>query len=500
MTLILLILLPLVFGLLCFLVKPAAKHIALGASSGLAGLGIHAVFAAHPDPISFTTAWMPQIGASFSLLGDNLSTMLTALTGIVMLVIMLMQLNKDVESPGAFYGLMLLSIAGINGVFLAADGLLFYFFWELALIPVYFLCSRWGGERRIQITFKFFIYTFLGSLMMLAGLIYLYLQTNNTVYPLGQIISATPELAMSGAHSYSLPNMLLAAQTLPASTQGWLFLLIFSAFAIKMPIFPFHTWQPDTYETSPTPVTIILSALMVKMGIYGVIRWVLPAFPAAVSEYGNIVITLSVIGIVYASCIAMMQTDLKRLVAYSSIAHMGLMSAAAFSMLSPDTMHAGLNTSAHGLLVQMFNHGINITGMWLLVQMIEQRYGTRDMNKLGGMASGAPWMSVALVIIAFANIALPLTNGFIGEFMLFNGLFQSASQYHIVFMAVAGIGVILGAVYTLTMVQRVAYGNAVVGTTPTDLTVNEWWAVGLVVAIILALGIYPQPFLNILSI
>jgi NADH-quinone oxidoreductase subunit M len=499
MTLLLLILIPFIFGVLCFAAKPSAKYIALAAAGALTGIGIFTLFASEGGPITLSAPWMPQLGASFILLGDNLSTLLTALTGIVLLVIMIMQQNKEVESPGSFYGLMLLSIAGINGVFLAADGLLFYFFWELALIPVYFLCSQWGGERRIPVTFKFFIYTFLGSLMMLAGLIYLYLQTTNTSLPIGEAITGSPEAYTGGGHSYALPNMMLAAQSLPPATQAWLFLLIFSAFAIKMPIFPFHTWQPDTYESSPTPVTIILSALMVKMGIYGVLRWVIPFFPAAVSEYGNIIITLSVIGIVYASCIAMMQTDLKRLVAYSSIAHMGLMSAAAFSMQSPDTMHAGLNTSGHGLLVQMFNHGINIAGMWLLVQMIENRYGTRDMTKLGGMASGAPWMSIALVIVAFANIALPLTNGFVGEFMLFNGLFQSASEYHIVFMVVAGIGVILGAVYTLTMVQRVAYGNPAEGITTADLSVNEWWALAIVISLILFLGIYPQPFLNLIE-
>jgi NADH-quinone oxidoreductase subunit M len=289
------------------------------------------------------------------------------------------------------------------------------------------------------------------------------------------------------------------AKLLPAGTQLWVFALIFIAFAIKMPIFPLHTWQPDTYESSPTPVTIILSALMVKMGIYGVIRWVLPFFPDAVAQYSNIIITLAVIGIVYTSCIAMMQSDLKRLVAYSSIAHMGLMIAAAFSLQSPDAMHAGLNTSYNGLLVQMFNHGINITGMWLLVQMIEERYGTRDMTKLGGMANGAPWMSIALLVIAFANIALPLTNGFIGEFMLFNGIFQSASQYHIVFMAVAGLGVILGAVYTLTMVQRVAYGNPTEGIITQDLTINEGFALAVIIALILFLGIYPQPLLQLVS-
>src|ERR1043165_823787 len=379
MILLLLILIPLVVGILCFLIKPAAKHLALATSSGLMGLGIGAAVAAYSGALTFSTAWMPQIGASFSLLGDGLSTMLTMLSGIVLLAVMLMQMNKEVGSPHAFYGLLLMSVAGINGVFLASDALLFYFFWELALIPVYFLCSRWGGERRIPVTFKFFIYTFVGSLMMLAGLIYLYLQTPN--------------------HSYAWSEMANVARLLPAGTQLWVFALIFIAFAIKMPIFPLHTWQPDTYESSPTPITIILSALMVKMGIYGVIRWVLPFFPDAVAQYSNIIITLAVIGIVYASCIAMMQSDLKRLVAYSSIAHMGLMIAGAFSMQSPDAMHADLNSSYTGLLVQIFNHGINIACMWLLVQMVETRYGTRDMTKLGGMASAAPWMSIALLIV-----------------------------------------------------------------------------------------------------
>jgi NADH-quinone oxidoreductase subunit M len=480
MTLLLLILIPLVAGMLCFLIKPAAKHLSLAAASGLMGLGIGAAVGAHEAPLTFSMAWLPQLGASFSLLGDGLSTMLIMLSGFVILAIMLMQMNKQVESAHSFYGLLMMSIAGINGVFLASDGLLFYFFWELALIPVYFLCSRWGGERRIAVTFKFFIYTFVGSLMMLAGLIYLYLQTPT--------------------HSYAWPELANVAKLLPAGTQLWVFALIFIAFAIKMPIFPLHTWQPDTYESSPTPVTIILSALMVKMGIYGVIRWTLPFFPDAVAQCSNFIITLAVIGIVYASCIAMMQTDLKRLVAYSSIAHMGLMIAAAFSQQSSDTMHAGLNSSYHGLLVQMFNHGINITGMWLLVQMVEERYSTRDMTKLGGMASSAPWMSIALLIVAFANIALPLTNGFIGEFMLFNGIFQSASQYHIVFMAIAGLGVILGAVYTLTMVQRVAYGTSTDGIITQDISINEGFALAIIIVLILFLGIYPQPLLQLVAI
>ena len=477
MTLILLILIPLLSGLLTFGLKDGgAKTAAL--FSSLLTLAVAAYAAYQPAP-AFSMRWMPALGASFSLAADGMGVMLCLLTGIVVFTVMLVQQNKDVENGHSFYALLLLSQAGLMGVFLASDALLFYFFWELALVPVYFLCSRWGGERRIPVTFKFFVYTFAGSLMLLAALIFIHLHTRN--------------------NSYAIADMIDAGARLPGNTQVKIFWLFFGAFAIKMPIFPFHTWQPDTYEQSPTPVTIILSALMVKMGIYAVVRWLLPTLPAGVEYWSQTVVILSIAGIVYASCIAMVQTDIKRLVAYSSIAHMGLMAAAAFSMKSDDLFHQGLNTSANGLLVQMFNHGINITGMWLLVSMIENRYGTRDMRRLGGMASAAPWMAIALVVIAFANIALPLTNGFIGEFLLFNGLFQSASPYHITFMVVAGLGVILGAVYTLNMVRSVAYGNTVEGIITRDLTVNEWIGLGIIISFIIVLGVYPAPLIHLVG-
>jgi len=469
MILLLLLIIPLLAGIFSFALNGnGAKGLSLVASLAMLAVAGYAVMQINGGtPLTFSKPWLPALGASFSLMADGMGGMLCLLTALVFPVIIINNWNKEVENEGAFYGLMMLSAAGLMSVFLAADGLLFYFGWELALIPVYFLCSRWGGERRVPATFKFFVYTFVGSLMMLAGLIYVYLQTPN--------------------HSYALADMMAAGKNIPADTQLWLFWLIFIAFAIKMPIFPFHTWQPDTYEQSPTPVTIILSALMVKMGIYAVVRWLLPVVPAGAAYWSNTVIILSVIGIIYASCIAMVQTDIKRLIAYSSIAHMGLMSAAAF---------AGTPQGMHGLMVQMFNHGINITGMWLLVSMIESRYGTRDMTKLGGMASTAPKMTIALVIIAFANIALPLTNGFIGEFMLFHGLFQSTSAYHITFMVLAGLGVILGAVYTLTMVQKIAYGNVVeAGKDTQDLTMNEWIGLAVIIAVILFLGVYPKPLL-----
>ena len=472
MVLIFLILVPFITGAFSFAVKgDAAKALAL--ISTIATLAISAFVSASnfSAPVTFDQEWIPVIGTRFSLLADGMSSMLCLLTGIVMMVVMISQINKDVEKPGAFYGFMLLSQAGLMGVFLASDALLFYVFWELALIPVYFLCSQWGGEKRIAVTFKFFVYTFVGSLMMLAGLIYLSLQTG-------------------GSPDYSWAAITHAGASLPAGQQLWLFWLIFIAFAIKMPIFPFHTWQPDTYEQSPTPVTIILSALMVKMGLFAVLRWLMPVLPAGVAYWSDTVIVLSVIGIVYASCLAIVQTDMKRLIAYSSIAHMGLMCATAF---------AHSNIGMHGIMLQMFNHGINITGMWLIVSMVENRWGTRDMTKLGGMASSAPQMAIAFVIICLANIALPLTNGFIGEFMMFNGLFSGTLANHTTITVISGLGIILGAVYTLNMIQKTAYGEKTVMVIAKDLSINEYLGLAIVISLILFLGVYPKPLLDLTS-
>jgi len=472
MVLIFLILIPFLSGIMSFAVKgDGAKALALVSSMLTLAVTAYVSGANFTAPITYSHSWIPILGTQFSLLGDGMSSMLCLLTGIVVMVVMIVNVNKEVEKPGAFYGFMLLSQAGLMGVFLASDALLFYMFWELALVPVYFLCSQWGGEKRIPVTFKFFIYTFVGSLMMLAGLIYLSLQTQ-------------------GASSYSWSDIVRAGSSLPPGTQQWLFWLLFIAFAIKMPIFPFHTWQPDTYEQSPTPVTIILSALMVKMGMYAVLRWLLPVLPAGVACWSDTVVVLCVIGIVYASCIAMVQTDIKRLVAYSSIAHMGLMCAAAFT-------HT--NIGIHGIMVQMFNHGITITGMWVMVSMIENRWGTRDMTKMGGMATVAPRMAIALVIISLASIALPLTNGFVGEFMLFNGLLSGSNANHVTLMVIAGLGIILGAVYTLNMIQKTTYGDVTKMTITQDLSINEYLGLAIIISLIIFLGVYPKPLLDLTS-
>jgi len=462
MLLVLLIVLPLIFGIISFLSKGnGAKNLALCSTIlRLVVAGMATCQFLDHTLLPFQTNWISSLGATFSLDASGSGMLLCLLTAIVFFVTFVAQRNKDVEDAHRFYGFMLLAQAGLMGVFLANDLLLFYFFWELALIPVYFLCSQWGGEKRIKVTFKFFIYTFFGSLLMLGGLIYLYTQTPSRTFDIATIIET--------------------GRNLPACTQQILFGAFFIAFAIKMPIFPFHTWQPDAYDQSATPVTIVLSALMVKMGLFATVKWVLPVFPAGVAYFADIVIILSLIGLVYASLLAMVQTNIKRLVAYSSIAHIAIMCVGIFVMD---------DIALNGLTVQMFNHGINITGMWIIVAMIEQRYGTKDLKELGGMAGNAPVMAIALVIIAFANIALPLTNGFIGEFMLFHGIFESELPNHMIYMIVAGTGIIFGAIYTLNMVQKVAYGEKSFNVK--DVQTNEMIALVIIIGCIIVLGVYP---------
>ena len=412
--------------------------------------------------------WLKYLGSNFTLGLDGMGQMLTALTAVSFTAIFVATNKTNYKNANVFYGLMLLTQAGLMGVFTAMDVLVFYFFWELAVIPVYFLCSRWGGERRIQATFKFFIYTFAGSLLMLVAIIYVYMHTIPTAF---------------AEHSFSA-NAFYSAVLSPAE-KNWLFWLFFIAFAIKMPVFPFHTWQPDTYEQAPTATTMVLSGIMVKMGVFAVIRWILPIFPDTVTGYSNIVIGLSVIGMIYASLIAIKQDDLKRFVAYSSIAHIGLMCAAIFTKTE-----IGLQ----GVMIQMFSHGINIIGMWIVVDLVEKQTGTRKISELGGIAHKAPALTIFLVVIALANIALPLTNAFVGEFMMFTGLFK----FNIWFTAVAGLSIILAAVYTLNMVQKVFYGeaNSITGAMQ-DISLNQKLVLGVLLVFIFGFGVFPQPLFDL---
>jgi NADH-quinone oxidoreductase subunit M len=463
---VLLIVFPLLGGILSFFLKDekTVKSWALISSIGTLVVSISALFQlAGGSVLTYDTSWLPMLGSRFTVSLDGMGKILTLLTAISFPIIFASTNKNHYKSPNAFYGFMLLSQAGLMGVFCAMDLLLFYFFWELALIPVYFLCSKWGGERRIPVTFKFFIYTFVGSLVMLLGILYVYY--------------LTPNHSFSAASVYNLD--------LHPTQQKTIFWLMFFAFAIKMPIFPFHTWQPDTYEQAPTAVTMVLSAIMVKMGVFAVLRWLMPVVPDAFTNAADIVIVLSVVGMIYASLIAIRQDDMKRLIAYSSIAHIGLMAA---------TMFTSNAAGIQGVIFQMFSHGLNILGLWIVADVIEQQLGTRKFSELGGLAQKSPTLAILFVVMCFANIALPLTNSFIGEFLMFQALFK----YSIWVAAVALISIILAAVYTLWMVQKVFYGEVINGN---NSTVNVPFGTNAMLTILVVLviffGVYPQPMIDL---
>jgi NADH-quinone oxidoreductase subunit M len=467
---VLLILIPLITGLALFAVpkEATAKTLALLASLlslvvMLAGMSIWKD-AAH---LSFNQPWLGVINSRFHFELDGMSQLLCLLTTFCFPLIIYASLNTSYENGHRFMALLLLSQAGLLGVFMAYDALLFYFFWELALIPLYFLCSRWGGEKRIAVTFKFFIYTFLGSLLMLIGIILLYNKAG-------------------GSFAWSD----FVRLKFSFKEEAVIFSLMVVAFAVKMPLFPLHTWQPDTYEQAPTPVTMVLSAVMAKMGVFGLLRWLLPVMPTLSFQWGDNFATLGVVGMLYASFIAMQQDDLKRLVAYSSIAHIGLMVVAIFA---PGI--AGIQ----GVMIQMFNHGINILGMWVVVHAIEQKMGTRKISELGGLAQKAPVLTVMLVIVALANIAMPLTNAFIGEFLMFTGILGStATKFGIIYAIAGGFTIIFSAVYTLRMIQKVFYGNTNEFTEHArDISGNLKVVLAVIIVAILLVGVYPKPLLQL---
>ena len=474
----LLLWIPLLTGVMIFFINSSkvVKTFALLSSLLTLVMSVISLFysdvAHHPEYFAYSNVsyvWMPYIGSSFSVGLDGMGFILTFLTAFTFPLIFAATHKREYNNTNIYYGLMLLTQAGITGVFVATDALVFYFFWELALIPMYFLCSRWGGEFRIRVTFKFFVYTFISSLLMLIGIIYIYLHT--------------PPVSTFSEHSFYLRSFYNA--TLTAGEQNGLFWLFFAAFAVKMPIFPFHSWQPDLYEQSPNSSVMVLSGLMVKMGIFGMLRWLLPIFPDAVGKYQTLIIIFCVAGILYGSCIALVQSDLKRIVAWSSIAHIGLMGAAIF---------ARNNTSLQGVMLEMFNHGINIIALWIVVDIIEKKTGIRKISELGGLAIKSPALSIFFLIIVLANIALPLTNGFVSEFLMFTGLFE----YNKYLAAFACISIIISATYMLNMMQKVFFGVPNSFTeNATAITMSQKFILSVIVLTILILGIYPGPLLHL---
>ena len=412
----------------------------------------------------FRADWLASMGVSLKFGMDGISLLMVMLTTFLLPVIIAASFSHSYERPSAFYSLIMLMEMALVGVFTAFDGLMFYIFWEMALIPAYFICAVWGGNDRIRITLKFFIYTFTGSLFMLGALIYLYSRT-----PL--------------PHSFDF--QWLYAVALTPTEQLWIFLAFFLAFAVKIPIFPFHTWQPDTYTEAPAAGSMLLAGIMLKMGIYGMIRWMIPICHQALQQWGTFAMILAVAGIVYASLIAIRQKDMKRLVAYSSIAHVGLISAGVFAL----TIH-----SMQGAMIQMISHGINIVGLFLVIDLIEKRTKTRNIADLGGIALKAPRLAVFFMVILLGSIALPLTNGFVGEFLLLLGIFE----YSVVFSAIGGLTIIFSAVYMLWMYQRTMLGttNQLTGQI-TDLTWTEMATLIPLVVMIFWIGLFPGLFLDV---
>ncbi|MGM5631601.1 NADH-quinone oxidoreductase subunit M [Apibacter raozihei] len=402
---------------------------------------------------------------------DSLGILMVLLTNVLVPIIIYSGLND--ERPSVFYALILFMQFGLIGIFTSMDGLLFYIFWEVALIPIWFICGMFGtGENRLKINLKFFIYTFFGSLFMLVALIYAYLQ----------------------AGSFDLAKLYQA--NLSPESQIFIFWMLFLAFAIKLPIFPFHTWQADTYSMAPTQGSMLLSGIMLKMGVFGILKLLLPLAPEAVAgSSGIIALVLSIIGIVYASLIAVVQTDIKRLIAFSSMAHVGLIAAGIFSS-AIIALNKGSNLAGiEGASIQMLAHGINVVGLFYAADILIKRFGTRDLTKMGGLATKAPFFAVLFMIISLGTMAVPLTNAFIGEFLLLKGIFNLS----IAGAVIAGLTLILCAVYTTKM-----YGMSMFGTgneeflsKQKDIALQPKIGLIVVAILILVMGVYPQPLLTL---
>lgn len=461
---------PFLASLLLFAMKGDTrlnKQIALWASLVTFVLAIVALLKYLPDPAGFPVfhpVLFQSLGIQFKLGLDGLSMLLVLLTTFLVPLIIYSSFGDTQERRNSFYALVMLMEMALIGVFTTTDVLMFYIFWEIALIPIFFVSILWGGENARQITFKFFMYTLVGGLLMLAAIVYIYVQT-------------------PAPHTFAFSEFYRT--TLNPNAQKWLFLAFFVAFAIKMPLFPFHTWQPALYFTAPTQGTMLLAGIMLKMGVYGLLRFVLPLFPRALSDFGLYGILLAVVGIVYASVIAIRQNELKKLIAYSSLAHVGLIGAGVLSLT-----YNGLE----GAMIQMLSHGVNIVGLFFCYEIIVRRTKTGDITSLGGIAAQAPVFAAFFMVILLGSISLPLTNSFIGEFLLLLGLFE----YNGYLAAVAGLTIILGAVYMLWMYQRTMYGEPKEATTGFyDLTRQEITVLLPIVAVILWIGIYPHLFLGI---
>ncbi len=419
-----------------------------------------------------------NLGIRYHMAVDGLSLWLVVLTTFIVPVALIASWHSIHSRLREFLICMLALETGMIGVFLSMDMFLFYLFWEVMLVPMYFLIGVWGGERRIYAAIKFVIYTVIGSLLMLAGIIALY-------YLHGKA---------SGNYTFDITtitkNLNSGAVTLTLQQQIWLFWGFALAFLIKVPLFPFHTWLPDAHVEAPTAGSVVLASVLLKMGTYGLLRFNLPMFPEAAKMYAPFICTLAVIGIIYGALVAMVQPDMKKLVAYSSVSHMGFVVLGIFSFTEQ-----GLQ----GALYQMLNHGVSTGALFILVGMVYDRRHTRMIAEYGGLVKVMPVYSTFFLIVTLSSIALPLMNGFVGEFLILVGAFTSKTlPYAITFASFAALGMILSAVYMLWLYQRVIYGDITnkANETLADINGRERLALAPIILLIFLMGVYPSLFLT----
>lgn len=431
--------------------------------------------------------WITAINTNYHIGVDGLSFWLVILTTFIMPIAVLSTWHAVEKKATAFYVFLLLLESAMIGVFVSLDLLVFYLFFEASLIPMFFLIGVWGGENRIYAAVKFFIFTALGSLLMLVGIISIYyIYADQTglggTFDLVSITSALKQGQMSFAGEWAGAGTLL-------------FLAFALAFSIKVPLFPFHTWLPDAHTEAPTAGSVILAAVLLKMGTYGIMRFNFAMFPDQSREWAWLFIALAIIGIIYGALVAMVQPDVKRLVAYSSVAHMGFVVLGMFSFTE-----AGMQ----GAVYQMLNHGVSTGALFLLVGFIYERRHTRAISDFGGLANVMPLYATLFVITAMSSVGLPLLNGFVGEFLIMVGMFKSTVlpitatfNWNYIATMLAGTGVIFAAVYLLWMMQRVFFGK-VTNEKNKHLTDLTWREIGLIVPLVVLMvymGVYPKPFL-----
>ena len=448
------------------------RHLAFGVSlvTFLVSLLLYGHFQLNVPGMQFEerAAWVPDLGIQYYVGVDGISLLLVLLTTFLSAIAILSSYTAITTAVKEYMICMLLLETGMLGVFVALDLVLFYIFWEGMLIPMYFLIGVWGGPRRIYATLKFFLYTMAGGVLMLIGIISLYYL--NGARPGGE---------------YTFDLLKLYGLPLPLGTQLWLFLAFAVAFAIKVPMFPFHTWLPDAHVEAPTAGSVILAGVLLKMGTYGFLRFALPLFPEATRYFAPLFAWLAVVGIIYGALVSMVQPDLKKLVAYSSVSHLGFVMLGTFALTLQGVT---------GGLIQMINHGLSTGALFLLVGMIYERRHTRMIADFGGLARIIPIFTVCFLIVTLSSVGLPGLNGFVGEFLVLAGTFR----VNVPLAVAAGLGVILAAVYMLWMFQRVMFGAVTheENRRLLDLSPRELATLVPVIVFIVWIGIYPKPFLQ----